>query len=133
MALHRDIFWVGRQWAVTGYGLQAIDQKQKSKFDIEASRLWEDGLTESLQAQPWFNPDDFNKGLSVARERYPQPTQPAPPASVTVSPAEDTKPIDEAKLEPVLQRPSVMVKNLNMHIERWPAKFTLIWRVRIKQ
>jgi len=23
MALHRDIYWVGRQWAVTGYGIQA--------------------------------------------------------------------------------------------------------------
>ena len=39
MALHRDIFWVGRQWAVTGYGVQACDQKQKGQFDIEASRL----------------------------------------------------------------------------------------------
>ena len=36
MALHRDIFWVGRQWAVTGYGIQACDQKQKGGFDIEA-------------------------------------------------------------------------------------------------
>ena len=36
MALHRDIFWVGRQWAVTGYGVQACDQKQKGQFDIEA-------------------------------------------------------------------------------------------------
>ena len=48
MALHRDIYWVGRQWAVTGYGMQAVDQKQKSKFDIEASRLWEDDLAERL-------------------------------------------------------------------------------------
>ncbi len=50
MALHRDIFWVGKQWAVTGYGMQACDQKQKSKFDIEAARLWEDDLLESLSA-----------------------------------------------------------------------------------
>ena len=49
MALHRDIYWVGKQWAVTGYGLQAVDQKQKGKFDIEASRLWEDGVLEKLQ------------------------------------------------------------------------------------
>jgi len=40
MALHRDIYWVGRQWAVTGYGMQAVDQKLQGKFDIEASRLW---------------------------------------------------------------------------------------------
>jgi hypothetical protein len=23
MALHRDIFWIGRQWAVTGFRMQA--------------------------------------------------------------------------------------------------------------
>ena len=50
MALDRDIHWVGRQWAVTGYGMQAVDQKLKGQFDIEASRLWEDGLSESLHA-----------------------------------------------------------------------------------
>ena len=73
MALHRDIFWVGKQWAVTGYGMQAVDQKQKSKFDIEASRLWEDDLLECLSEQRWFNADDFNAGLSIARARYPEP------------------------------------------------------------
>jgi hypothetical protein len=51
MALHRDIYWVGRQWSVTGYGMQAIDQKLQGKFDIEVSRLWDDGLLESMQAQ----------------------------------------------------------------------------------
>jgi hypothetical protein len=72
MALHRDIFWVGKQWAVTGYGMQAVDQKQKSKFDIEASRLWEDDLLDDLTEQRWFNVDDFNAGLTVARARYPE-------------------------------------------------------------
>ena len=71
MALHRDIYWVGRQWAVTGYGLQAVDQKLKSQFDIEVSRLWEDGLPESMQSESWLNIEDFSKGLSVARARYP--------------------------------------------------------------
>jgi outer membrane biosynthesis protein TonB len=72
MALHRDIFWVGKQWAVTGYGMQAVDQKQKSKFDIEASRLWEDDLLENLSEQRWFNAEDFNAGLSIARAKYPE-------------------------------------------------------------
>src|ERR1700759_40099 len=72
MALHRDIFWVGKQWAVTGHGLQAVDQKQKSKFDIEASRLWEDDLLDGLSDQRWFNVDDFNAGLDVARAKYPE-------------------------------------------------------------
>ena len=62
MALHRDIYWVGRQWAVTGYGIQAFDQKQKGKFDIEASRLWEDGVLEGIRALKWLNSEDFDKG-----------------------------------------------------------------------
>jgi hypothetical protein len=73
MTLHRDIYWVGKQWAVTGHGMQAVDQKQKSKFDIEVSRLWDDDLSENLRAEPWFNADDFSKGLSLARARYPEP------------------------------------------------------------
>ena len=64
MALHRDIYWVGRQWAVTGYGMQACDQKQKGKFDIEASRLWDDDVLESLRANAWLNLEDFDKALS---------------------------------------------------------------------
>ena len=74
MALHRDIYWVGRQWAVTGYGMQAVDPKLKGQFDIEAIRLWEDGLSESLNAGAWLNAEDFAKALSVARARYPQPS-----------------------------------------------------------
>src|SRR4051812_2885819 len=38
--LHRDVFWLGRQWAVTGYGIQAVSKKFKMRFDIEASRVW---------------------------------------------------------------------------------------------
>ena len=38
MPLHRDIFWIGKQWSVTGLGMQVIDQKLKGKFDIEVSR-----------------------------------------------------------------------------------------------
>ena len=71
MALHRDIFWVGRQWAVTGYGIQACDQR-KSKFDIEASLLWESDVLESLRAHTWLNIEDFEKALSVARQRFPE-------------------------------------------------------------
>src|SRR5437868_13632907 len=73
MALHRDIYWVGRQWAVTGYGIQACNQKQKSKFDIEASRLWEDGALDNLRAEAWLNQDDFDKALEPAPEHFPEP------------------------------------------------------------
>ena len=80
MALHRDIFWVGRQWAVTGYGVQACDQKQKGQFDIEASRLWDDDGLDNLRAQKWFNAEDFDKALAIARKRFPEPPKNDPPA-----------------------------------------------------
>jgi hypothetical protein len=133
MALNRDIYWVGRQWAVTGYGLQAIDQKQKSKFDIEASRLWEDDLLENLRAQPWFNPEDFSKGLSVARARHPEPSRLAAAPAVTASPPEESEPIEAPKPAPELERRTVVVKNFKMRFEGWPAKFVPMWRVRIKR
>ena len=77
MALHRDIYWVGRQWAVTGYGIQACDQKQKGEFDIEASRLWEDGVLEGLPRRAWLNAEDFDKALAAARKHYPEPPRTA--------------------------------------------------------
>jgi hypothetical protein len=104
MALHRDIFWVGKQWAVTGYGMQAVDQKQKSKFDIEASRLWEDDLLELLSDQRWFNVDDFNAGLTVARARYPEAPDKAQSrkqaAAKASAPAAPSKPAPEVESRP---------------------------------
>src|SRR5580692_7164032 len=57
MALHRDIYWVGKQWAVTGHGVQACNQKQKSQFDIAASCLWDDGVQDAVRAEKWVNVD----------------------------------------------------------------------------
>ena len=73
MALHRDIYWLGRQWAVTGFGLQAIDQRLKGAFDIEGARLWQDGALDGLRAQSWLNAADLDKALAAARKRYPEP------------------------------------------------------------
>src|SRR4051812_22326662 len=88
MALHRDIHWIGRQWAVTGYGMQLIDQKLKGFFDIEAVNLWDDGLIEAMQAKEWLNKDDFDKGLAIARKRYPGPSGTVtPPSAERVFPA----------------------------------------------
>src|SRR5882724_2589664 len=88
MALHRDIHWIGRQWAVTGYGMQLIDQKLKGFFDIEAVNLWEDGLIEAMHAKEWLNKADFDKGLEIARKRYPDPSGAvAPPLNQKVLPA----------------------------------------------
>lgn len=180
MALHRDIFWVGRQWAVTGYGMQAVDQKQKSRFDIEASRLWEDDLLECLSEQRWFNPDDFNAGLSIARARYPEPPDKAASREKAVAqesapvaplgPAVELKaepPKTDAKLSVAKSQPATepvksvtevepakspsnsalnadsaksacsskqqIVAQFNMRIEHWPARFTSMWRGRIRR
>ncbi|MBR0716193.1 hypothetical protein [Bradyrhizobium liaoningense] len=72
MALHRDIFWVGRQWAVTGFGIQAVDQRLRGVLDIEVARLWDDDFVQSRRAKPGINAEDFDKALTVARTRHPQ-------------------------------------------------------------
>jgi len=145
MALHRDIHWIGRQWAVTGYGMQAIDRKVAGEFDVEIARLWDDDLPESLLAQKWFNAEDFSKGLAIARARYPQPSrQPAlPPSEENVLPA-----MASGRMEPSQQavepekheiprgdavEPPKPAQQFVMRIEGWPAKFVRPWRVRIRQ
>jgi len=73
MPLHRDIFWVGRQWAVTGFGVQAVDQRLKGAFDIEVDRLWDDDLPQRMRALAWLKAEDFETALTVARSRFPEP------------------------------------------------------------
>lgn len=120
MALHRDIYWVGRQWTVTGYGIQACDQKQKGQFDIEAARLWEDGVLDSVRALKWLNSEDFDKALSVARKYYPEPPRKTPPskpvskANEIVSPPEPPKPV---------------VRKFEMRTNGVRAKFLRVWRI----
>lgn len=145
MALHRDIHWVGRQWAVTGYGLQAVDQKLKSQFDIEVSRLWDDGLLESMQSERWFNSEDFSKGLSLARARYPAPPQKAAPPQAIVSPSKHDDPIELPKSaaappqpvteppKPVTEPPKALTLKFEMRVESWPAKFIRPWRVGVRR
>lgn len=92
MALHRDIYWVGRQWAVTGHGIQAVDQRLKGAFDVASARLWDDGLSDPLRELGWFNKADFERALEVARRRFPPPEQagaapPQPPEAFPSAPA----------------------------------------------
>src|SRR5258708_30373156 len=90
MVLHRDIYWVGRQWTVTGYGIQACDQKQKGQFDIEASRLWEDGVLQGVRALKWLNSEDFDRAISIARKYYPEPPGKTTLPQAAVSPPHAT-------------------------------------------
>jgi hypothetical protein len=124
MALHRDIYWVGKQWAVTGYGIQACDQRQKGQFDIEASRLWEDGALESLRAEPWFNHEDFDKALAAARKHYPEPLRKAAASVERIS-----RPPEGPAVEPL--KPAT--PQFGLRIESGSAKFLPLWRIRLQR
>jgi hypothetical protein len=135
MALHREIYWVGRQWAVTGYGLQAVDQKQKGKFDIEASRLWEDDGLERVRAERWLNLDDFEKALAVARKRFPEPPRKAALPQQKAAPSEEIVP-DTRETNPresPQQPPAPPAREFDMRMENCPARFVRQWRVRIRR
>jgi len=144
MALHRDIYWVGKQWAVTGYGIQACNQKQRGKFDIEGSRLWEDGVLESRRAEKWINSEDFDNALDVARKYYPEPPRKAAPPKQARQRAAAVKevraqaipakePAIPAKV-PAIETPKPAAQAfVTMRIEGWPAKFVRPWRIRISR
>ncbi len=148
MTLHRDIYWVGRQWAVTGYGIQACDQKQKGQFDIEASRLWEEGVLEDMRALKWLNIEDFNNAISAARKYYPEPPGNAVPRQNEAAPPEERVPDLKDLKEPgskdaglkqsglkesPVEAPKPAAQTFDMRIESWPAKFVPQWRVRIRR
>ncbi len=101
MPLHRDIHWIGRQWAVTGHGMQLIDQKLQGFFDIEVSRLWDDDFVERIHAKDWLNVADFEKALAVARTRY------APLASKSVAPLAPVAKVEAAATSKPEQRDPV--------------------------
>jgi hypothetical protein len=143
MALHRDIFWVGRQWAVTGNGMQAVDQRLKGMFDIEASLVWEDGIVERRRALAWLNLEDFDKALEVARARYPAPPRKILPLVESVLELIQPKRAGPAKPEgppaeiiPRASEPDVVEAQrpvnhlLAMQIEEASARFLPLWRVR---
>jgi hypothetical protein len=153
MALHRDIFWIGRQWAVTGHGMQLIDQRLEGAFDIEVIRLWDDDVIESLRAKAWLKAEDFEKGLTVARTRHSQPSGavlPAPPLPAAKPEApklETPKPERPAEVQrsqpaepPVLESPPPVTieppkqesPGLQMKIDGG-ARFARPWRVWMKK
>jgi hypothetical protein len=162
MALHRDIFWIGRQWAVTGQGMQLIDQRLEGAFDIEVARLWDEDVIESLRAKAWLKADDFDNGLAVARTRHPQSSGAVPPAwvpmmdSIAPPPSAakpEAPPFETPKPEPVaLLRPAHPAEpealesalpaateppkqpspDLHMKIDGG-AKFARPWRVWVKK
>ena len=121
MALHRDIYWLGRQWAVTGHGLQAIDQRLKGIFDIEASRLWDAGVQDALRAQDWVNRVDFDKAIMAVRKRFPEPPRKA------VAPVEALPRLSDLV---VPERAKLAAAVLELRAQGELAKFAPQWRIK---
>ncbi|WP_315756655.1 MULTISPECIES: hypothetical protein [unclassified Bradyrhizobium] len=117
MALHRDIFWIGRQWAVTGSGIQAVDQRLKGAFDIDRAAVWNDGPPEALRHQAWFNAADFDKALGVARARFS-----APPLAESAVPAPVPPPASHVSVTPAA--------SLRLGTRGKLARFLPQWRIR---
>ncbi|WP_213287473.1 hypothetical protein [Bradyrhizobium sp. sGM-13] len=137
MALHRDILWIGRQWAVTGHGMQLIDQRLMGAFDIEVARLWDDDLIARMHAKEWLNAADFDKGLAVARTRHTQPeTGSAPVAAAlpAIEPvaASSPKPVDASPPSLPVESAQQASPDLQMKIDGG-ARFARPWRVWIKK
>ncbi len=126
MALHRDIYWVGKQWAVTGHGIQACNQKQRGQFDIAATQLWEDGIQDAVRSLDWVNKDDFDKAVAAARKHYPEaPREEPPPAPASpmiyMAPAAEPQPS------------RLVTPKFDMRFEGVSAKLRPVWRVRTRQ
>ena len=119
MALHRDIFWVGRQWAVTGAGIQAVDQRLRGVLDIDIALLWDDDLVQSRRAKPGVNAADFDKALTTARERFPREAD----ADPIVAQLEALGVIEARVVSPV-------VPAMKLHAEGRLARFLPQWRIR---
>ncbi|UPJ53199.1 hypothetical protein IVB30_18915 [Bradyrhizobium sp. 200] len=125
MALHRDIFWIGRQWAVTGHGMQLVDQRLMGAFDIEVARLWDDDLMGRMRAKEWLNAADFDKALAFARTRHSQPQ--AGSTSVAAPPIPAIEPI-----APPIEPPKQQSPDLQLKIDG-QARFARPWRVWMKR
>jgi hypothetical protein len=132
MALHREIYWVGKQWAVTGFGIQACNQRQKGQFDIEAPRLWEDGVQDAIRAEKWVNADDFEKAIAVARKYFPEPPRKARPPEKPIAAEKPITPV-EHKPAPVPETPpKPLAPKFDMRVEGLGAKLTPVWRIRTR-
>ncbi len=71
-ALQVPIYWKGRQWAVTSYGIEA----RNGKYPIKGERVWEDnegyGWVEHMAEKKWVDLSDFVEALRLARARWPK-------------------------------------------------------------
>jgi hypothetical protein len=68
--LNEPIHWKGRQWAVTGYGIE----KRDGTYYIDKERLWEDDdvhpWEKHMKEKDWVDIDDFRAAMTEARKIY---------------------------------------------------------------
>jgi hypothetical protein len=71
--LSKPVFWRGRQWAVTKYGVECRD---RNRYWVERRRIWEDekqfGWVRHMAEKNWVDIADFAEALRLARIRWPQ-------------------------------------------------------------
>jgi hypothetical protein len=85
--LSRPLLWQGRQWAVTGYGVEARD----GSYPIRKERLGELTWDEHMADKGWVDMADFRAAIAWARDYFdvPAPAQEEiPDPAVTSEPAE---------------------------------------------
>jgi hypothetical protein len=67
----KPIFWTGRQWAVTGHGIEARD----GTYTIAKNRVWEEsdgyGWVDHMSEKEWVDMADFKEALEIARQHWP--------------------------------------------------------------
>ena len=64
--LTRPIYWRGWQWAITAFGVEALD----GTYPIKKQRLWEnEGQTweDHMAEKEWVDRCDFNEAIAKAR------------------------------------------------------------------
>jgi hypothetical protein len=70
--LQQPIYWQGRQWAVTSFGVEARD----GTYIIKGSRVWEEtsghGWIDHMEEKDWVDLPDFVEALRIARSRWPK-------------------------------------------------------------
>jgi hypothetical protein len=120
MPLHRDIFWIGRQWAVTGFGIQAVDQRLRGVLDIAVARLWDDDHVQNRRSKAGVNVEDFDKAVAVARGRFPQVPVAAPIIAQRDALAAGDPPKPASPLLPAMK----------LRTEGRLARFLPQWRIR---
>ena len=67
--LSAPIYWTGRQWAVTSYGVECRD----GTYSIDKYRLWENthghSWEDHMAEKGWVDMPDFRQAMAFARKK----------------------------------------------------------------